>query len=141
MVTENADGFAVDIDATWNNRDRVRQAFVPTKKLYLRDVATTGGFIAVAADKKQWKCTHCNTGLGSVDDDWKAGIEPRRRLLADLFDAVQTQVRRRQQQPVYVAERYCPACASSLSIDIEVKETERTPPGFTFGCEQPQAAE
>jgi N-methylhydantoinase B len=141
VIVEDADGLGVDSEATWDNRDKVRLALVPSKKISLKNVATADGFIGVKAEQDQWKCAHCDTDLGSVDQDWKADIEPRRRLLADLFDAVQTQVRRRQHQPVNVAERYCPACGSSLSVDIEVDEAERTPPGFTFGAGQQQAAE
>ncbi len=131
----------VDVDASWDNRDQIRQALVPAKKGQLRRVAGTGGFESVVVDSGQWKCGHCNGGLGPVEQDWKADLAPHRRLLADLFDKVQTQVRRRQHQPVYVAERYCPDCASCLSVDIEVEGTERTPPGFTFRSPGSRAAE
>jgi N-methylhydantoinase B len=141
VVMTAGDGtIAVDANATWDNRDQVRQALVPTKKCKLKEVAGTSGFNSAIVDRDQWKCGHCNAGLGSVEQDWKADLAPRRRSLADLFDKVQTQVRRRRHQPVTVAERYCPDCASCLSVDIEVEEAERTPPGFTFRSPAPRAA-
>jgi hypothetical protein len=141
VVCESSDGLTVDIDGTWENRDSVRLALVPTKTLRLKDVASAGGFNSVKVGKDHWACAYCDTELASTDDNWKERLAPRRRLLADLFDAVQTQVRRRQHQPVHLAERYCPTCASSLSVDIEVEEAERTPPVFTFATGQLQAAE
>jgi N-methylhydantoinase B len=141
VVIDGDDGLGVDTDATWANRDQIRKDIVPTKQHRLKDVASAGGLNNVIADRNQWKCAHCNKGLGTTDQNWKASLTPRRRLLADVFDEVQTQVRRRQHQPVHLAERYCPDCASSLSVDIEVEGAERTPPGFTFADQERHAAE
>ena len=131
VIIEDDGALNVDVEATWANRDHIRQAFVPTKRHKLRDVAHNSGGNGVMGDAGRWTCGHCNAELGR-GSAWKSDIEPRRRLLAELFDKTQTQIRGRKHQPVHLAERYCPACATCLSIDIEVEDVARTPPGFTF---------
>jgi N-methylhydantoinase B len=132
VVTERNGILTVDVAATWARRDKLRQVLVPTKRRSLRETASVNGATGTFVKDDHWTCAHCQADLGNVDQDWKAGIAPHRRALGELFDKVETQVRTREQQPVFLAERFCPECASCLSVDIELEGVERTPPGFSF---------
>jgi ribosomal protein S27AE len=105
---------------------------IPGKRHRLDDVARRGSTAGVAIVDKRWKCGHCDAALAPTALDWKSRIEPRRRALAALFEQTNTQLRGREQQPVYLNERYCPDCGSCLSADIEVSGAARVPPGFSF---------
>jgi len=120
----------VDIDATWKNRDEIRAKLVASKSGSLRDVPPESGALGVVRAGDQWACGHCDTSLGSFADNWKDSVQPHQRDLADLFDAAGTQIRRRTEGAVLMAERYCPNCASCLSADMEVDGQERVHPVY-----------
>ena len=132
-VVNELDGkFSVDVEATWINRDQLRAALVPSKQRSLKEAARVNGTASISIHDEHWNCAHCDAQLGKLDTDWKAAIEPNRQALGRLFDETETQVRTRIVQPVYLGERYCPQCASCLSVDIELEGAERVPPGFNF---------
>jgi N-methylhydantoinase B len=124
------DGNKVDVDATWQNRDEIRADLVSTKSVSLRDVPSESGALGILRNGDQWACSHCQASLGSIANNWKNTVEPRTRDLADLFDAAQTQIRRRENGAVTVAERYCPSCGSCLSVDVGVEGQSRPHPVF-----------
>jgi N-methylhydantoinase B len=132
VVAEDNGSIAIDIDATWENRDRLRTALVPGKTRPLKDVAAGGVLLGVTVEDGQWRCAHCGTGIGSTGQQWKEQLRSVRHPLADIFETAETPIRRRHDQPAFIAERYCPECAACLSVDIEVDGSDRTPPGFAF---------
>ncbi len=132
VVGEREGVLYVDDAATWDKRDRLRAALVPNKRHSLKESACENGAAGVTVKSDHWCCSHCEAKLGMLNQDWKVCVVPRRRALGELFDKAETQLRTREQQPVYVRERFCSECASCLSVDIELEGSERTPPGFRF---------
>ena len=132
VVTEENGALAVDVAATWTNRDRIRADLVPAKRCPLKEVSASDAWAGVTVGDRRWVCGHCGADLGSTGRSWKDGVPYRQRSLADMFEAAQIPIRRRHEQPACIGERYCPECASRLSADIEVEQAERVPPGFVF---------
>jgi N-methylhydantoinase B len=132
VIDEDNGSLSVDAERTWVNRDRIRADLVPGKRGLLQDVGTGGAPFGVIVDGDQWICAHCGAGLGGTEQEWKTRVNRHQRPLAEVFETAQTQIRGRREQTAYMDERYCPACASCLSVDIEIREAERTPPGFVF---------
>lgn len=132
VVSDGSGVLSIDVDATWDKRDRRRKALVPTQRQSLKETAQAPGLTNVTVNDGHWACAHCDAELGAIGEDWKAGITAHRRALGELFDKAGTQVRTRVRQPVFLGERYCPECASCLSVDIELEGAERIPPGFSF---------
>ncbi|MDA0821241.1 MAG: hydantoinase B/oxoprolinase family protein [Proteobacteria bacterium] len=132
VVSEANGVFAINNDATWNNREQLRAALVPSKRRSLRDAAQVKQTSSVSIVHGHWNCAHCAADLGTTAQSWKTVIAPHRRALGELFDQVQTRVRTRHEQAVLLSERFCPQCASCLSVDVELDGVESTPPGFNF---------
>jgi N-methylhydantoinase B len=132
VVSEVNGKLTVDAQATWEKRDRCRAEIVKSKRHSLRKSAENNAPSSVAITQGHWNCAHCAADLGPKNNDWKAGIAPRVRAIGAFFDDIGTQVRTRDEQPVFLSERYCPECASCLSVDIEIEGKERIPPGFSF---------
>ncbi|MBV1931664.1 MAG: hydantoinase B/oxoprolinase family protein [Porticoccaceae bacterium] len=124
--------YSIHEQATWVRRDAIRKELVPNKKGSLADIPESSGIEGVLHGDKQMQCSHCQTGLCADSQDWKHSVPSVRQDLADCFDAAETVVRRRQQDPVDIIEYYCPTCACCLAIDLAVVGQDREPPNFRF---------
>ncbi|MFT5418012.1 MAG: N-methylhydantoinase B [Gammaproteobacteria bacterium] len=132
VVGEAHGGFAINSEETWNNREQLRADLVSSKSRSLKDAAQVDPTSSVSIVRGHWNCAHCAADLGTLTQSWKALIAPHRRSLGELFDQVQTRVRTRHEQAVLLSERFCPQCASCLSVDVELDGVESTPTGFNF---------
>ncbi len=124
--------YSLDEQATWARRDALRQELVPNKQGSLADIPESTGLEGVLHIGKEMQCSHCQTSLCEDSQDWKHRVPSVRRDLADCFDAAETVVRRREQDPVDIVEYYCPTCACCLAIDLAVVGQDREPPNFHF---------
>ncbi len=132
VVTRHDGRASVAAAASWAQRDRLRAALVPTKRYALQDVAFKNAHDGVLLADARWTCAHCEEDLGGMGKSWKTSIIPHYRALGELFEQAETQIRVREENPVLLAARYCPACASCLSVDVELENVERVPADFNF---------
>jgi N-methylhydantoinase B len=112
----------VDVDATWANRDALREAIVPTKLRSLRELVQGLPSASVRVVEGSWICERCATRLGPADQNWRNATPHVRRNLADHFDRAGVQIRRRPANEVMLLEHYCPKCASCLSVDFQLDQ-------------------
>ena len=125
--------YNVDEAATWKRRDTLRAELVPDKSGSLANIPLESGFEGVRRNKDNMVCCHCQSVLCNETSDWKHQVPTRQRNLADCFDAAETVLRRRTQEPVDIIEYYCPTCACCLAADLAVVGHDREPPNFHLG--------
>ena len=82
--------------------------------------------LRVIADR--WECSQCGEGLGAVSDNWRTAAVTTQAEVTARFAQLHSQVRARQDgEPVMMREHSCPACGSSLGVDITVGDSAPLP--------------
>lgn len=75
-----------------------------------------------------WQCTQCGETLGETARNWREGAVSHEADVSDRFAELRSQVRaRREGDPVVIREHFCPGCASSLGVDISLRNAATTP--------------
>lgn len=130
-VVAGANPYRVDVAATWSKRDDIRHALVPGARVQLAAVPRATICQGAVRRDDAWLCSHCDTRLDAKQaSDWVAGTVAHRRDLADLFARADTQIRRRDDSPVMLVERYCPSCACCLLTEVQLQGAEQETPYF-----------
>ncbi len=88
-----------------------------------------------------WECSQCGEGLGPVERNWREAAVTTETDVASRFAQLHSQVRARLDgEPVVMREHCCPACASSLGVDIALHGTAPLP-GMRPGVNDPFPAD
>lgn len=75
-----------------------------------------------------WACTSCDGLLGSSRQNWREVAVAVETEVSERFRDLRSQVRgRKEGDRVVMREYYCPACASSLSVDIALATSPPAP--------------
>ncbi|MCB2049792.1 MAG: hydantoinase B/oxoprolinase family protein [Novosphingobium sp.] len=108
----------VDAAATSAKRDEIRTARINAMPNAVVD-KDAPLFSPVRIENGHWQCTGCGHDLGPSPENWRNHAVSRETEVSVRFADLHSQVRRRKDgEPVVMREYYCPACASSLSVDI-----------------------
>jgi N-methylhydantoinase B len=88
----------------------------------------------------RWSCGLCGEDLGAQEENWRERAVNTEQEVSKRFDELHLRVRPRVEgAPVVVREHFCPACASSLAVDITLSGHE-TVPASRVGVNDPYAA-
>jgi N-methylhydantoinase B len=108
----------LDDAATREQRASVRTArlgHAPTRE----PVADASPFAPLRAETGRWQCGQCGEDLGAQGENWRAAAVSSEQEVSKRFEQLRLRVRPRVEgEPVVVREHFCPACASSLAVDI-----------------------
>ena len=92
----------------------------------LRIVAKAPG--ALEEYERSQTCASCEEELAPSDENWRDGATLHEAPIADRFASLGMLVRDRTESPrVTMREYFCPACASSLGVDVATEGLEVMP--------------
>ena len=75
-----------------------------------------------------WQCSQCHETLGAVTDNWRTAAVTTQATVTARFAQLHSQVRARHDgEPVMMREHACPACGSSLGVDIVLGDSAPLP--------------
>jgi len=120
-----ADG-SPDAAATAARREAIRSERIgggtPAKEM--RPPSSIG--VSVVVKDGGWHCDSCGESLASADANWRDGAALVEQPIAERFAVLDMVVRDRTESPrVTIREYACPACASSLGVDVATDELEQ----------------
>jgi ribosomal protein L37AE/L43A len=116
---------ALDVDATSTLRRRIR-----TERIG-RELTREPGSVsnrALRLNSGVWECASCLEPLGDQSDNWRDTAEVHVSSASDRMESIGLRARRRLEGPqIVMREHYCPACASSLAIDVSMDDRATVP--------------
>ncbi len=120
------DGTRVDVNATWAKRNALRSERVASATVALDKLPRETARSDVHRENGNWLCSHCEKPLSSTSENWTAGTHVEERDLATVFEASDTPIKRRTNNPVTLVEHFCPSCAACLKVHLMI-DKEITP--------------
>ena len=125
-VFARTDPAEIDVAATWKNRNSIRAGIVDNANVALENISADLAFVGVRHKDGMWCCGRCDHELSDVGESWAGETKVRHRDLADLFDTAEVNTQRRIENPVILAEHYCPGCASCLAVQVTLDGEDTT---------------
>lgn len=90
-----------------------------------RSVEADGAVAALRVSDGRWQCARCGHDLAADGDNWRDAAVIGEAEISQRFEVLRSQVRRRtDQEPVVLREYSCPACASSLAVDVALEGSD-----------------
>jgi N-methylhydantoinase B len=128
----------LDEAATREQRAKVRAERIgsaPTRE----PAAGVSPFVPLRAEQGRWACGQCAEDLGPQEENWRAAAVSREQEVSKRFEQLRLRVRPRVEgDPVVVREHFCPACATSLAVDITLSGSDEVP-ASRIGVNDPYA--
>jgi N-methylhydantoinase B len=102
---------------------RQRRAAVRAERLghapQASPVPGASAFAPIAVRGGRWACAMCGEPLGDRAGNWRDATVTRESKIAEVYGTLRLQVRNTgSSEPVVMRENFCPACATSLAVDV-----------------------
>jgi N-methylhydantoinase B len=112
-----ADGSA-DVEATAAARAHIRERRLghPPEREVTNPI---GGLAPLKVVDGHWQCHLCGEDLGVETENWRDRAVTREDEISSRYEELRSQVRpRTENEAVVLRENHCPACATTLSVDV-----------------------
>ncbi|MCW3027845.1 MAG: hydantoinase B/oxoprolinase family protein, partial [Solirubrobacterales bacterium] len=97
-------------------------------------------FAPLHVSEGRWRCGLCDEDLGAQEENWRERAVSTEQEVSKRFDELRLRVRPRVEgQPVVIREHFCPACATSLAVDITLSGSDMVA-ASRVGVAEPYAA-
>jgi N-methylhydantoinase B len=112
----------VDAEGTAKQRAAVREARIGHPATS-EPRANATPFAPLHVDAGRWSCGICGEDLGAQGENWRERAVSNEQEVSERFAELRLRVRPRVDggEPVVLREHFCPACASSLAVDITLR--------------------
>jgi N-methylhydantoinase B len=88
----------------------------------------------------RWRCGLCDQDLGAQEENWREQAVNTEHDVSTRFEELHLRVRPRLEgEPVVLREHFCPACATSLAVDITLSGHDAVP-ASRVGVSEPYPA-
>jgi N-methylhydantoinase B len=97
-------------------------------------------FAPLHVSEGRWRCGLCDEDLGAQEENWRERAVSTEQEVSKRFEELRLRVRPRVEgQPVVIREHFCPACATSLAVDITLSGSDMVA-ASRVGVAEPYAA-
>jgi hypothetical protein len=97
-------------------------------------------FAPLHVGEGRWRCGLCDEDLGAQEENWRERAVSTEHEVSERFKQLRLRVRPRVEgAPVVIGEHFCPACATSLAVDITLSGSEAVA-ASRVGVAEPYAA-